>query len=137
MNTEKTLEINSTILEKVKFGMVTRFSEELLHNTEISISSLIADEFNVRFAASILGQKRVIKEKVCYEFPANWFQWLVNDHFPKWYKKRFPVKTEYFYKDVEITASALFPELKPIAENYNIVYHAKAHEIIQDEDEED
>ena len=104
--------VEELILEKIKFGMNLPLDSEFINSGNIELYlTPYANQIIMNFRTRILGQRKEVEKSVVYEFPKNWFEHLKQDYAPKWILKRFPVKTEYFYKKIVIDASALFPEL--------------------------
>jgi len=46
-----------------------------------------------------------------YSYPSNWFEHLKQDHFPKWFTDRYPVK--YTTKVIKLTGKAMYPNHRP------------------------
>lgn len=79
--------LDFSIQKVVSVGMFTRQSLK----TD-GYFDLITNEMCVSLEAEILCQTAHKDEKiVSFRVPSNWWQHLKSSHFPKWFKKRWPV----------------------------------------------
>jgi len=110
------------ILEKIKKVSIVKFSKELVDGVDLDLSSdFLVDMYAFRAIKELLALKagdRIIRH------PENWKEAIKERWFPRWLKKRTPVK----YKEYD--ALVVFPDLlkkHPVPmqirdQNYYITY---------------
>ena len=80
-------------LEKMRVTALAEVSEEVLrvvHNVETFVEKTILGNLVVRLQAEVYGKQ----ESVEIEWPDGWVQAFKDRWFPKWAKKRWPVRME-------------------------------------------
>ena len=92
-------------LEKLRVGLSTLISEDLLYDMDIDVAQeIIHQHIRVSVTGNILklGKGR----SMTIEYPEDWWQAFKDRWFPDWALRRWPVR----YKEHRIKAEALFPE---------------------------
>lgn len=106
---DTTTQIESYELEMipVMFQHKLNRHDVMLHHPEVRrYYDAMTDSVAYQFRAYVLGETQ--KPITFDAFPTSWWQMLKRDHAPKWFLKRFPVKS----KAVTIDAKVLYPDLK-------------------------
>jgi hypothetical protein len=97
--------IETVRLEKIKYGILMRLTEEFLRDAKIDvIEDTLAREIEVAVRVGIFGKQH---EKVECKYPADWWQAFRERFFPKWWVKRWPVA----YTKMVLDVKELFPKL--------------------------
>lgn len=101
--------IQKILLDVVRYNMNLSVDRDFLNplNTEVYLDdrlAVIGRELIIRLEHKIASQKL---DTIVMCKPKTWFDHLKQDHFPKWFKKRFPVR--YDYEEYEV--SALYPKI--------------------------
>ena len=106
---DKPPEISKQQFEAIKVQVMQRYGKFTFEATELTIQDAIRDLI-IRLDSFILGQHDYQKYKVYIAVPANWWEHLKQDRFPKWYIKRFPVKTKAVGREITFDHKKLFPK---------------------------
>lgn len=116
-------QIKTLTLEKIKFGMNLPLSSEMIQDANIEvISDFLSEQIIASFRTRILGQKNNVIYDINIEVPLNWFEAFKQSILPKWWLNKYPVKTRDITEQIEVKASALFPELGSIENKYQVKY---------------
>lgn len=122
-----TMNFDTVRLEKVKFGIVTRLSQDFAIPSNVDWSAesdFLTDDICLRVRQCILAQKL---ETVKAEWPADWWEALKARFAPAWFLRRWPVR----YERRVLEAQALYPKIAlPQNEHYMqlSIRHAYEHE---------
>ncbi len=96
-----TQEIERIVLEKLKFGLSEHIHPVLLSKLRLSIEEDIFTKDLIARIRGFVWSKEVKKEvEETFSYPSNWWEAVKARFFPKFLKRRYPVK--YKYKDVVI-----------------------------------
>lgn len=110
--------IETWTLTALKTRMSKRFGAATLAKMDVSVIKPIlynfANDITMQVEALIFGQKMPLEYKASMLVPSNWWQHLVDDHFPEWYKKKFPVKRKTVFTTVTFDHWALLPKFNKI-----------------------
>lgn len=98
-------------LDVIRVNLDSRLSRHeircLENNVEVGrFFDNMLDTVSFTFRAHVLGEKQ--KPIKLGPYPKSWWQMFKRDVMPKWFTKKFPVKSEEFIID----ASVLYPDLK-------------------------
>ena len=96
------------VLQKIKIAGFQKITREFWDNLEFAqgydADDFIADMFTVRWKSFLLGEDL---GDVIISFPANWREAFKDRWFPRWLKKKYPVRfTEY-----RANQKVIYPEL--------------------------
>jgi hypothetical protein len=112
--------VERVMLEKFKFAVNHYMDESFMIDIEVEQRmDMIARRVAYQFRTEIAGQK--LKD---FYYPANWKEAFKDRWFPKWLKKKFPVKFTY------LEVKALYPQLHLPKEEYAPVFHVYRPETI-------
>lgn len=110
--------IETWTLTAFKARMSKRFGAATLAKMDVSVVKPVlynfAHDVTIQIEALIFGQKMPLEYKAAMLVPSNWWQHLVDDHFPEWYKKKFPVKHKTVVTTVTFNHWALLPKFNKI-----------------------
>lgn len=99
-------EIKQVTLEKMRFGIQSLITEDLLVDmNQVELLSFFehrTNEMVFSLRMTLMGQR--LKE-IRVSYPTNWKESIKERFAPKWFLKNHPVK----YTKVELTASAVYP----------------------------
>jgi len=100
-------DLTEVTLEKIKVGMIQRFSKRFLDSSvRVDVVKLVLDEFEICLAGFLLGEN--VGSYRAIKYPCDWFQAIKERWFPLWLLKRWPV----IYTVCDITAKVLYPEFR-------------------------
>lgn len=107
------LNVEKVVLEKFKYAVSHRVDEEFLLTIDVDrYADMISKGVIYQFRTQIAGQKL---EDIYY--PANWKEAFKDRWFPKWLKKKFPVRFTY------LEVKALYPQLHLPKWEYPPTFH--------------
>ena len=115
---DKVRKLETITLKSIKFAMRKKFGRAVIENTSVEI---LRDEFErfsqsviMQMESSIYGQKMPMEHQISMLIPATWWHHLVDDHFPKWYRRWFPVKRKEVYRTFTLDHWALLPKFDKV-----------------------
>jgi len=91
-------------LEKLQIGFMQNISPYLL-DADVNISERIGHNIECQIRGFIWADEA---KRYVFKYPADWKEAFKERWFPKWAKRKWPV----VYKNHEITARNIYPELK-------------------------
>lgn len=90
-------------LEKVRVGIEVALSHTLLMDPSVDLDVLLNEAIVAKVRGFVLGRTL---ERQQVSFPSDWWQSFKARWFPRWAKRRWPVK----FDTVMLEAKALYPE---------------------------
>lgn len=117
--------MNRTIeFESVKFQIRQEFGEFVLSRSEINVENNMLGMV-IAMRTYILGQHNYQEYTVKHQIPANWWECFKEEHMPKWFIKRYPVKKKYIKQTVTFDHKKLFPKAEYIPEGMGpVIFHS-------------
>ena len=113
---EKFTKVKEIVLERMKYAGVHRLTKDFMQNVDVQfIDTFIYDEVEMFLEIFVNGMSKEKEHFVWVNVPSNWWQHL-KQSFPKWYLKRFPVKTKSQKHSFKFDHKAIFTELNGINE---------------------
>lgn len=101
------LETREVLLEKVRFGLQERLAANLLQaDCEVVLDAFLQD-IVVR-VRGIVWAERDWARRVTIEYPSDWWEVFKKRWFPRWLRRRYPVKYERRTVDVR----AVYPTFR-------------------------
>lgn len=124
LDTAKIAEYETYTLKSLKVAFAKRFGAAALAKTRVEFQyglDHLTDEVRVQIETKIFGQQMPQEYMVSMLVPKNWWQHLVDDHFPYWWKQRWPVKHKEVYRNVMFNHWALLPKFDKIPPGEEII----------------
>ena len=90
-------------LEKMRFGLMTRISQEMLVS-EVS-AEYVANDLLLKVKGFVWGRKVKVYR---FYYPRDWWESFKDRWFPAWFKKRYPV----IFIEQKVDVNELYPNLK-------------------------
>jgi len=109
--------IECVTLEKLRQGLMMRFSQEYLDFCADLNYEPIYKMIEVSIRKSIMAEEKPVEEKVI-EYPRDWWQHFKKDCFPKWLLKKYPVKT----RKHTLKVRAVYPDFKPALRSQKVAF---------------
>ena len=103
--------------------MARRFGAATVEKTQVEFQYLLdqfCDEVRVKMETEIFGLDQPTSYPVGTLVPKNWWEHLKDDHFPEWWKKRWPVQHKEVWRDVTFNHWALLPGFDKVPPGYEI-----------------
>ena len=116
------------ILQRIKMhGSYEITNEVLKHLGVITLCDHAAQKYITHITTKVMGLSRAQKKEVLFEVPAGRWQHFKAAVFPTFLLRAFPIKTKVETKEVEFIASAIFPEIEPIQEQWFLFVDESSH----------
>ena len=95
-------------LEKLRMGLETHISEQLLNDAKVDIEKILYDMVSVRIRGHIWAQ-HLGTHTITWDTPADWWQAFKERWFPVWARRKWPIQreTRTYTLDVKATYPAL------------------------------
>ena len=120
---DKMQEYQTYTLKSLKVQLAKRFGLATLEKTQVEFEHTLdrfVDEVRVRVTTYIFGVDMPITHQVSILVPKTWWEHLKDDHFPKWWKKRWPVLHKRVWRNVVFNHWALLPGFDKVPPGYEI-----------------
>ena len=96
-------------LEKLRIGLETHISEQLLNDAKVDIEQITKDLFSFRIRGHIWAQ-HIGTHTITWDTPADWKEAFKKRWYPRWAKRRWPVR--YERREYTLNVKATYPGLR-------------------------
>jgi hypothetical protein len=120
---DKIEEYRTYTLKSLKVQLAKRFGAATLEKTSVEFEYLLdkfVDDVHVRVTSYIFGVDMPTTYTVSVLVPKTWWEHLKEDHFPEWWKRKWPVQYKEVYRDVTFNHWALLPGFDKVPPGYEI-----------------
>ena len=107
------------VLDKIKLGLETRISRELLLNPKIDIEDWLEDFSRIRIRGYLLGEP--VKE-INIEYPRDWWQAVKARWFPRLARLKWPVLYTRHHIDIKAVYADFHPSLPDYQHQFVLNY---------------
>lgn len=115
-------DFNRVDLDRIKVCIDYKIDRYAIHHDASYFGSWIdhfTNHISVQYSAFVLGEnQKPIRLK---PYPTSWWQMFKRDVMPKWFQKRFPVKSEEYVIDAKV----IYPYLRisaPLNEKVSVIF---------------
>lgn len=107
------------VLERKRIAVRKAVSDELLYHAKFDTERHVWDQMLYEMTSYVLAERLApdtckMEIKPEFEFPASWWQHLKRDHFPAWFKERWPVRNAVVVRryvgEVRVERHLTYPE---------------------------
>jgi len=120
---DKMQEYETYTLKSLRVQLAKRFGKATIDKSTVEFQynlDRFMDEVRVRIESYIFGVDMPTTYTVSILVPETWWQHLKDDHFPEWWKRKWPVKYKSVFRDVVFNHWALLPGFDKVPPGYEI-----------------